>query len=52
MELGYNMTGPIAYIQKFDPQEITSVLDNLAEWYQKEIFRATETIRTGAYKRQ
>lgn len=52
MELGYNMTGPIAYIQKFDPQEITSVLDNLAERYQKEIFRATETIRTGAYKRQ
>lgn len=51
MELGYNMTGPINYIQKFDPQEITSVLDNLADRYQKEIFRASETIRTGAYKR-
>lgn len=51
MVLGYNMEGPIDYIQKYDAEEIAGILDRLADKYNKEIFRPTETIRTGAYKR-
>jgi enoyl-CoA hydratase/3-hydroxyacyl-CoA dehydrogenase len=51
MVLGYNMQGPIDYIQKFEPEELTSILENLSKRYQKEIFRPTATIANGAYKR-
>ena len=49
--LGYNMQGPIDYIQKFEPEELTSILNNLSDRYHKEIFRPVATIVTGAYKR-
>lgn len=51
MVLGYNMQGPIDFIQKFEPEELTSILNNLSERYHKEIFRPSEIIVTGAYKR-
>jgi hypothetical protein len=51
MVLGYNMQGPIDYIQKFEPEELTSILENLSKRYQKEIFQPTATIANGAYKR-
>ncbi|MCI9488140.1 MAG: 3-hydroxyacyl-CoA dehydrogenase family protein [Lachnospiraceae bacterium] len=51
MILGYNMEGPIAYIQNFAAEEISGVLNRLADKYNKEIFRPVKTIRTGAYKR-
>ena len=49
--LGYNIQGPIDYIQKFEPEELTSILNNLSDRYHKEIFRPVATIVTGAYKR-
>ena len=51
MELGYNMEGPISYIRRFSPEQVTRVLEETAERFGKEIFRPVETIRTGAYRR-
>ena len=51
IRLGYNMEGPIEYIQRFEPDEIISALEFLSVRYHKEIFKPVETIRTGAYKR-
>lgn len=49
--LGYNMQGPIDYIQRFSPEEIAKALNDIAEKYGKEIFRPVHTIVSGAYKR-
>lgn len=51
MELGYNMEGPIHYIQRFEPQQIADALNAVADHFGKEIFRPVATITTGAYKR-
>lgn len=51
MELGYNMEGPIHYIQRFEPQQIADALNAVADHFGKEIFRSAATITTGAYKR-
>lgn len=51
IRLGYNMCGPIDFIQGYSAEEITNTLNTVAEHFNKEIFRPTETIRTGAYKR-
>jgi len=51
IELGYNMQGPIDYIQRFSPEEITKALNEIADKYGKEIFRPVRTITSGAYKR-
>ena len=51
IELGYNMVGPIRYIQRFTPEEVTRTLEEVAEHFGKEIFRPTNTIRRGAYQR-
>ena len=51
MELGYNMEGPIHYIQKFEPQQIADALNAVADHFGKKIFRPVATITTGAYKR-
>lgn len=50
IRLGYNMEGPIKYIQRFEPDEIVSALEFLAVRYHKGIFKPVETIKTGAYK--
>ncbi len=52
IRLGYNMEGPIEYIQRFEPKEVTGALEYLSVRYHKEIFKPVETIRTGAYKRK
>ena len=39
MELGYNMEGPIPYIQRFEPQQIADALNAVADRFGKEIFR-------------
>lgn len=51
IRLGYNMCGPIDYIQSYTPEEITAALNAAAEHFGKEIFRPTRTIVTGAYRR-
>ena len=51
MELGYNMEGPIPYIQRFEPQQIADALNAVADHFGKKIFRPVATITTGAYKR-
>lgn len=51
MELGYNMEGPIHYIQRFEPQQIADALNAVADHFGKEFFRPVATITTGAYKR-
>lgn len=51
MELGYNIRGPIDYIQAFAPEQITEELNRIADHFGKEIFRPVETIISGAYKR-
>ena len=51
MGLGYNMEGPIHYIQRFEPQQIADALNAVANHFGKEIFRPVATITTGAYKR-
>ena len=51
MGLGYNMEGPIPYIQRFEPQQIADALNAVADHFGKEIFRPVATITTGAYKR-
>ena len=51
MELGYNMEGPIHYIQRFELQQIADALNAVADHFGKEIFRPVATITTGAYKR-
>ncbi len=52
IRLGYNMEGPVSYIQRFEPQEIVSALEYTADHFHKELFRPVDTIRTGAYKRK
>ena len=47
MELGYNMEGPIHYIQRFEPQQIADALNAVADHFGKEIFRPVATITTG-----
>lgn len=37
MELGYNMEGPIHYIQRFEPQQIADALNAVADHFGKEI---------------
>ena len=51
IRLGYNMCGPIDYIQAFRPEEIVAALSGAADHFGKEIFRPTKTIATGAYRR-
>ena len=51
MELGYNMQGPIDYIQRFEPAQITDALNAVADHFGKEIFKPVKTITSGAYKR-
>lgn len=51
IELGYNMTGPIRYIQRFTPSEVTRTLESVAEHFGKEIFQPTAAIRSGLYRR-
>lgn len=51
IQLGYNMTGPIAYIQNFSAEEITAALNTIAEKFHKDIFLPTETIQSGKFKR-
>lgn len=51
MGLGYNMEGPIHYIQRFEPQQIADALNAVADHFGKEIFKPVATITTGAYKR-
>ncbi len=49
IRLGYNMEGPIEYIRRFRPEEVTSALEYIFVRYHKAIFRPVDTIRTGAY---
>lgn len=51
IQLGYNMQGPIDYIQRFAPEEITACLEKVAAHFGKEIFKPTKTIQSGAYRR-
>ena len=51
MKLGYNMPGPIEYIQAFEPEELVRILDTAADHFGREIFRPADTIRKGEYKR-
>jgi len=43
--------GPLTAIQGFDPADLIARLDGLAKKFGKEIFKPSQTIRTGAYKR-
>lgn len=52
MVLGYNMQGPIDYIQRFEPAVIAQALNQVADHFGKEIFRPVDTITSGAYKRK
>lgn len=51
IELGYNMRGPIDYIQGVAPEEIVAALNRAADHFGKEIFRPTHTIAEGGYLR-
>lgn len=50
IELGYNMEGPIRYIQRFTPEQVSAALQRVADHFGKEIFRPTQTIVAGAYR--
>ena len=50
MEYGYNTTGPIKYIQKFEPAYVAGKLQEISDKYGYKIFAPTETIKSGAYK--
>lgn len=45
-----NVVGYIAMVKGIEPQDLAKRLDGLAEKYNKEIFRPTEMIKTGAYR--
>lgn len=52
MQLGYNTPGPIGYIQDKDPAYVADALNRIAERFSCEVFRPTETICQGAYKKE
>lgn len=49
MEYGYNTAGPVAYIKKFEPAYVAAKLQEVSDKFGKEIFKPTETIKSGAY---
>lgn len=51
MVYGYNSQGPFDYIQHYEPDYITSILDAIARRYKKAIFRPTTFIKEGKYLR-
>lgn len=51
MVYGYNTQGPIDYIQKFEPAYIAEKLQAISDKYGYKIFKPTETIVSGKYKR-
>lgn len=52
MIYGFNSYGPIAFVQEMAPADLAAALDGIADKYGKEVFRATNSIRTGAYLRK
>lgn len=50
MEYGYNTAGPVAYIKQFEPEYVAQKLQEISDKFGKEIFKPTETIKTGAYR--
>jgi len=52
IELGYNMRGPIAYIQDFPPEVVADALRAAAAHFTKDIFLPVETITSGRYRRR
>lgn len=52
IELGYNMRGPIAYIQDFSPETVAAALNKVAAHFSKDIFLPTATIVSGKYIRR
>lgn len=51
IELGYNMKGPVSYIQSFSPEAVAEALRIVAAHFSKDIFLPTETIVSGKYRR-
>ena len=51
MVYGYNTQGPIDYIQKFEPAYVAEKLQAISDKYGYQIFKPTETIISGEYKR-
>ena len=50
MQFGYNTPGPVAYIQKFEPEYVAEKLQAISDKYGYQIFAPTETIKSGNYK--
>ncbi len=44
------LTGPITMIKDIEPEELVSILENLASKYSKEIFKPTQMIKDGNYR--
>lgn len=51
MEYGYNTQGPVKFIQAFEPEYVASKLQEVSDKFGYEIFKPTQTIITGAYKK-
>ena len=49
IELGYNMRGPISYVQSFSPETVAGALRTVATHFSRDIFLPTETIISGKY---
>lgn len=50
MKYGYSeMKGPIELIQSYKPEELTEILNELADKYDREIFRPSKAISEGKY---
>ena len=50
MRLGYRMKEPVRFLLDKDPEQVSAVLDGIAERFRKEIFRPAELLRSGEYK--
>lgn len=51
MVYGYNIQGPVDYIQKFEPAYVAQKLQEISDKFGYEIFKPTQTIISGGYRK-